>query len=559
MEKCVKHKTTSIAFPAIGTGILNFPADVVAKIMLNEVSRLLAKPSTSAISDVHFVIRAQDTLIFQAFQQEMAHFTQPHTRPASVSPLSSKFKQQGHKAAFASSTSPTSKPVFDISGLKVELVHGDITDDDSDAVVNTTNTDLQLGDSGGVAGALLRKGGPELQELCDEAISQGSTLKVGQVLDTKATGSLKFKSVFHVAFTSKDAKEFFKLIHACLQRAEDLQYSSIAFPAIGTGIHGYPAPEAAKGMKEAIKKFSGRIPSFVAQIRIILFQQQVYQAFVTEFSTLQTYEESDLDSSEEDEPQSSSGSHLLQRFVGGLKQGATALGQYIFPGTSFGDDESPDEGGTTGFDYQVQRSETANKELELKIYGEKAISVKNTVQKIQKLIKDTFIRKPIALTAELPQRVIAQLKEQSKEREVDLEFDFLLKRCTLIGDKADVADMANCILEELSIVTDQKSKKRQVEDLQRIVQWKREDSQESLTDYDPDENYAIEQAYESHQKKYEHRTDSTHFTIYFTQGDLKEKDHKTNKTCKVVRVDLRKGKPFIHSGLLCTSYYVHIS
>jgi len=66
---------------------------------------------------------------------------------------------------------------------------------------------------------------------------------------------LKFKSVFHVVFTSQDAKAFFKLIHACLQRAEDLQYSSIAFPAIGTGIRGYPAPEAAKGMKEAIKSF----------------------------------------------------------------------------------------------------------------------------------------------------------------------------------------------------------------------------------------------------------------------------------------------------------------
>jgi len=547
MEKCVKCKTTSIAFPAIGTGKFNFPADVVAKIMLDEVTRLLVKQSTSAISEVHFVIQAQDTLIFQAFQQEMARFTQPHTQSASLSPLLS--KQQGHKAAFASSTSPTSKPVFDISSLKVELVHGDITDDDSDAVVNTTNTELQLGGSG-VAGALLRKGGPELQKLCNEAVSQGSKLKEGQVLDTKATGSLKFKSVFHVAFTSQDAKEFFKLIHACLQRAEDLQYSSIAFPAIGTGIHGYPAPEAAKGMKEAIKKFSSRNPSFVAQIRIILFQQQVYQAFVTEFSTLQTYEESDLDTSEEAEPQSSSESHLLQRFVGGLKQGATAIGQYIFPGTSFRDDEPPDESGTTGFDYQVQRSEAANKELELKVYGEKAASVKNTVQRIQKLIKDTFIRKPIALTAELPQCVIAQLKQQSKEREVDIEFDFLLKTCTLIGDKADVADMANCIREELSRVRDQNSKKREAENLQKIVQWKHEDSQESLTDYDPDENYAIEQAYCSHQKEYEHCTDSTHFTIDFTQGDLKERDHKTNKTHKVVRVDLPKGKPFIHSGQL---------
>jgi len=539
MKECVKRKMTSIAFPAIGTGNLNFPADVVAKVMLGEVSRLLAKPSTSAISDVQFVIRVQDESIFQAFQQEMTRFSQPHTQPTQASSLisiSSKSKQQVHKPAFG--TPPTRKPVFDISGLKVELVHGDITDDDSDVVVNTTSTDLQLGGSG-VAGALLQKGGHELQELCDEAISQGSKLRKGQVIETKATGSLKFRSLFHVAFTSQDTEELLELIHACLQKAEDLQYSSIAFPAIGTGQHGYPAPAAAKAMKEAIEKFTAQNPSHIIQIRIILFLQQVYQAFVTEFSTLQTYEESDLDTSEEDE--SSSGSQFFQRIVGGVKQGATALGQYLFPGASFGDDEPPDENGTVTFDYQVQMSETTNKELELKIYGENATSVKDTVQRLKKLVKDTFVTERVALIAQLPQSVITQLTEESKAREVEIVFEFRMKSITLRGDKADVAEMTKRIHRELTKVSEHESKKRAAEDLQSIVRWKRQDSLETFTDYDPDENYAIEEAYRTDQKEYEHQNSTAHFTIDFKPGDLKERDHKTNKMCRVVRVDLRKG------------------
>ena len=330
VKECVQRKVTSIAFPAIGTGNLNFPPDVVAKVMLDEVSRLLAEKSTFAISGVYFVVQVQDKLIFQAFQQEMTRFSQTHTWPASASPLlsaSSKSKQQGYGSAFASGTSPqdvTSKPVFVISGLNVKLVHGDITEDDGDVVVNTTGRGLQLGSSG-VAGALSKKGGAELQELCNKAVSQKSKFKMGKVIVTKATGSLKFKSVFHVAFTSKDPKEYLEIIHACLQRAEDLQYSSIAFPAIGTGLHGYPAPEAAKGMKEAIEKFAGTNPSYIAQIHIILFREIVYQTFVTEFSTLQAFEESDLDTSEEDECQFSSGSH----FVRGVKQHANEIGQYL--------------------------------------------------------------------------------------------------------------------------------------------------------------------------------------------------------------------------------------
>ena len=124
----------------------------------------------------------------------------------------------------------------------LELTQGDITDLETDAIVNAANTALQLG--GGVAGAIRRKGGPKIQEECNKI---GGTHVGGAVITTG--GNLKAKYVIHaVGPRHGEEHEDEKLKDATLNSlilADKNNLKSIAFPAISTGIFGFPKDQCA--------------------------------------------------------------------------------------------------------------------------------------------------------------------------------------------------------------------------------------------------------------------------------------------------------------------------
>ncbi len=129
-----------------------------------------------------------------------------------------------------------------INNTVLELVQGDITDQTTDAIVNAANTALQMG--GGVAGAIRRRGGPEIQEECN---SIGGTYVGGAVITTG--GKLAAKYVIHaVGPRQGDEHADSKLKDATLNSlklADKNRLKSIAFPAISTGIYGFPKDRCA--------------------------------------------------------------------------------------------------------------------------------------------------------------------------------------------------------------------------------------------------------------------------------------------------------------------------
>jgi O-acetyl-ADP-ribose deacetylase (regulator of RNase III) len=141
--------------------------------------------------------------------------------------------------------------------VEIEVMHGDITKLEVEAIVNAANTHLIMG--GGVAGAIKRAGGKEIEE---EAVRQGP-IKIGSAIATSA-GRLKAKYVIHsptmeLDFKTDEEKVRLAMI-AALRKAEELKVKSIAFPALGTGVGGLPKDLAAKIMIEELKKHldSGR-------------------------------------------------------------------------------------------------------------------------------------------------------------------------------------------------------------------------------------------------------------------------------------------------------------
>jgi len=160
----------------------------------------------------------------------------------------------------------------------IELVQGDITELEADAIVNAANAALKLG--GGVAGAIARKGGPRIQEECDRI---GGTFVGGAVITT--AGNLKAKHVIHaVGPRYGEGEEAQKLRNATLNSlklADEHKLKSIAFPAISTGIFGFPLDRCAKIMISTTKSY---LEGETGRNRVIfcLFDAKSYLAFEKE-------------------------------------------------------------------------------------------------------------------------------------------------------------------------------------------------------------------------------------------------------------------------------------
>lgn len=137
-------------------------------------------------------------------------------------------------------------------GVKIKVVTGDITQLRADAIVNPANSSMLMG--GGVAGAIKRAGGAEIQA---EALKK-APVKVGDAIATKA-GKLAAKFVIHTPTMDRpairiDTGNARLAMHAALNCARDLKISNVAFPGLGTGVGGLTMEAASNIMMEELKQ-----------------------------------------------------------------------------------------------------------------------------------------------------------------------------------------------------------------------------------------------------------------------------------------------------------------
>ena len=168
-------------------------------------------------------------------------------------------------------------------GGRVLVVIGDITRQDVTAVVNAANSTLLGG--GGVDGAIHRAGGPEILRECREIRKTiyPNGLPTGQAVITTA-GNLPATHVIHTVgpVYGRDPELEAELLAACYQNSLLLArrhgVTSIAFPAISTGVYGYPKPEAAKIASATIKQFL-TADDEIQQVRLVFFQPRDARVF----------------------------------------------------------------------------------------------------------------------------------------------------------------------------------------------------------------------------------------------------------------------------------------
>jgi O-acetyl-ADP-ribose deacetylase (regulator of RNase III) len=161
----------------------------------------------------------------------------------------------------------------------IELVQGDITRENVDAIVNAANSSLLGG--GGVDGAIHRRGGPAILEECRKlrASRYGKGLPTGQAVATTA-GDLDADWVIHTVgpvFSATEDRS--ALLASCyresLRVADELGARTVAFPAISTGVYGWPMDDGARIAVETVRAAD----TAVEEVRFVLFDQQAYEVF----------------------------------------------------------------------------------------------------------------------------------------------------------------------------------------------------------------------------------------------------------------------------------------
>jgi O-acetyl-ADP-ribose deacetylase (regulator of RNase III) len=172
------------------------------------------------------------------------------------------------------------------AGQTLQLVQGDITIEEVDAIVNAANEHLQHG--GGVAWVISKKGGPAIQKESDEWIRKNRPVSHMHPAWTSA-GLLPAKYVIHavgpVWGSGDEDSKLADAIHGAFGVADELKCSSIALTAISTGIFGFPKERAAGIIFEAIENcFFENKSSGVKQVRLVLFDQPTMNAFMEAWS-----------------------------------------------------------------------------------------------------------------------------------------------------------------------------------------------------------------------------------------------------------------------------------
>ena len=493
-NECSRLKLTSIAFPALGTGNLKYPPLVTAEIMIKAtIEYMTSNPSPT--TSVYFTIYNDDHLC-SIFEDELRKFqslatigqatpVEPNSISASVANISGTYM---------------------IQNITISIVKGDITDERSDVIVNSANSDLQL-EKTVIGRALLKKAGPTLQQQCNAIISKSNELMRGAVACTSACGSLKCKAVFHVDISGSHS--IAKSVHACLNEAEGKQYDSISFPALGTGAHHCTPNDAATYILEGIKLFTtSRKSQLLNTIRIVVFMPEMYQIFLDVFNT----------------PKS-----LWNRITGAIYNNVSSL--WSNDGNTKTTRTKPES------HIERRADDMLATTVHIKIYGEIDHMVEAAESKMYEIIRKTFEPRTIEnpIIGKLSSDEMEQLRKFSGDNNVSINFDFAINEITLEGEVTNVAKVYAFVQTTLANYDKQGLIMEQAESMLNVIEWQHQNPDGSFTPYDALQNYYIEKEFGLNPKGEYQCTSKDGFKIDFSarmQFDVNGKSTKVQRLNK---------------------------
>ena len=453
------------------------------------------------------MVYSQDTQSIQAFKNELQKQAEwGTTMPVVDAPTVSKQKWRRKPAT-------SENPKNDVMCIevgekkKLEIVKGDITKEETDVIAHLTNSKLFLGS--GVATALLKAGGKEIELECENEADSG-TLQTSTTVLTSA-GQLNVKYIAHmVAPKSPESNEIQKCISDCLKTVSEKECQSMSLPAVGTGYLKQNYDKAAKIIITSIIRFLESSSGPLTTVRIVLKDDEVITAFQTCAKKL----------SEEDEP-------------GMLRKFANFFWKSESPTISLKEKPSP-----------------IKKVIFLEIYARDDGTLNSVKEKIFKIIDSQKERRPIEDNdiEKLSRHQSAEIQDFCELNDVKVVIEKDLNRIVVSGHRDDVSKTTEKIYQILKRVGEAEKEKEKAAlhaDLAEIVsqgvKWFYENPQNGdHEEYDTGTNAAIEKAYSKKEKSVLLSLEDSKCEIVFEK--MEETNLDTNEKLKVIRKDL-KGIP----------------
>ncbi|KAL5022101.1 hypothetical protein ScPMuIL_001256 [Solemya velum] len=276
LYKCLteaeKMRARSIAIPALGTGKLGYPRDIVARIMLDTASDF-SKTNPSSLREIWIVLYKLDIPTIKAFHHEEQKWRDGHRHKSNRHT-----EATDKKAASDNGSRPVTgtRNTFSFGSMCLTVKEGDISAETSDGIVNGLTKEADFS-KGALSAILLKKGGQPLQRDCD---SKKSDIQRTGIITTTG-GNLRCRNVIHVILPRpSDGAAWRQVILKCLQRAEDEHMTSLAFPALGTGGLGLSVGNLAHNVFEALEEFSKRPVQYLLDVRIVFYKSRMFPAFM---------------------------------------------------------------------------------------------------------------------------------------------------------------------------------------------------------------------------------------------------------------------------------------
>ncbi|XP_032422915.1 protein mono-ADP-ribosyltransferase PARP14-like isoform X3 [Xiphophorus hellerii] len=278
LDLAEKARLSSITFPAVGTGNLGFPKNLVATLMLDKLLEFSSQRQSKNLKKIAVVLYPGDAETIQIFTDEFKKRFPSATGLSTTVPAPADSSQSTSK--FSKVVSSSGKHETKLGNVTIQVETGDITKEATDVIVNSSDDSFTL--TSGVSKAILDAAGVAVLEECQYL---GSQPNPGIIMTVP--GNLKCKKILHLVVQSDIHSSVKEALQMCVKKS----YTSISFPALGTGQGNVQAKQVADSMLDAvIDVFSQNTSSSLTLIRIVIFQQPMLKDF---YSSMQEREATD--------------------------------------------------------------------------------------------------------------------------------------------------------------------------------------------------------------------------------------------------------------------------
>ncbi|XP_076460377.1 protein mono-ADP-ribosyltransferase PARP14-like [Babylonia areolata] len=475
LTEASRHHHKSISFPVLGTGNLGYPAQGVAETMFGAIDEFQRNTPSTSLRNANIVIYHADKKNLEVFKKVKNQFGGEVTAsppPPSSTPKGSRESRRFSAQIDAQPATPVQAPVqdgtsavFEIGSLKLTIKQGNITEEAADAIVNSSNSQLDLS-RGNVASALKAKCGEELIRECATKVSD---IKQRGITHTKAY-KMKSRVILHLN-SERFSKDWGEAIKLCLQEAEQLGVMSLAMPALGTGAYGLSPSSSASALFHTLVDVLAKSQlQSLKEVRVVLFDLKMIPDFVSAVEEL------------------------------GNKHAKNNKGLFHWIASAMT--------GTTAPSVKQRYVATELKEVTLYIYAGSRNDIQRILRAFDDLVKEKFVKKEVRddILLTLRPEEIEQIEQLVNKHKVEITVQIARGRVVVDGLQTNVFEAMQDISNILRLVERGRQELQSASMLANMVQWSYLEVTTKgvkAVEYEQKENHIIEIAYQNRKKNAE--------------------------------------------------------